>query len=380
MKTMGCEAKQQTRSWRAMSVLVLMFPAVVSMGMGCAGDEPLTEQLATVSSAAASGCGALRSGEQLRKGESVQSCNGMANLVHQTDGNVVLYDSSGALWSSATYGRPTSHLVMQSDGNLVLYDTSGQAVWYTGTHGNTGASLAIQNDCNLVIYSTTGRVLWTSATQCRSAPPSNDLLPYFKNTRSPTLLGSDGSIVGFSQTADGKTWWYRKWSGSTASNKFEKYTYDANYVYLTRDTTWSWKASNGTVYDSYDPIGLSFPLAKRNWPATEAFQFLSTLKPFNVNTCSASTERPQHGWYRTIKYYPNYCWGNGTNGNIGCVDSVAVSSAFLDNTRQPREVHWYAKNLGWVRYEEYDAAGNRTKDIYWTTMSSTSYPVSDVCQ
>ena len=108
--------------------------------------------------------------------------------------------------------------------------------------------------------------------------------------------------------------------------------------------------------------------------------FLSTLKSFNVNTCSASTERPQHGGYRTIKYYPNYCWGNGTNGNIGCVDSITIASAFLDNTRQPREVHWYAKNLGWVRYEEYDAAGNRTKDIYWTTMSSTSYPVSDVCQ
>ena len=60
--------------------------------------------------------------------------------------------------------------------------------------------------------------------------------------------------------------------------------------------------------------------------------------------------------------------------------SIAISSAFLDNTRQPREVHWYAKNLGWVRSEENDAAGNRTKDIYWTTMSSTSYPVSDVCQ
>jgi hypothetical protein len=380
MKTMGCGARPESGGWRVKSVLVLMLPAMAWMGLGCAGDEALPEEaLSTVSSAAASGCGWLRSGEQLRKGESVQSCNSRANLVHQTDGNVVEYDASGALWSTATYGKPTSHLVMQSDGNLVLYDTSGRALWHTATHGNPGAALAIQDDCNLVIYSTTGRVLWTNARQCR-ATPAGDLLPYFKNTRSQSLLGSDGSIVGFNQTQDGKTWWYRKWPGSSASNKFEKYTYDANYVYLIRDTTWSWRASNGAVYDSYDPIGLSFPLAKRNWPEGETFQFLSELKPFNVGTCSASSERPRHGWLRSIKYYPNYCWGNGTNGNIGCVDSIAISSAFLDNTRQPREVHWYAKNLGWVRYEEYDAAGTRTKDIYWTTMSSTSYPVSDVCQ
>jgi hypothetical protein len=368
------------RDWR-------LFPCIAAVALapllGCAGEE-VTEEVpvaveepGTMSGAAASGCGALRSGEVLWKGESVRSCNNQANLVHQTDGNLVEYDSQGPLWSAATYGQPTSHLVMQGDGNLVLYDTSGRAVWNTGTHGNPGATLSVQDDCNLVIYSTGGRVLWSNSRQCRGTT-STDLLPYFKNTRSPTLRGSDGSIVAFSQTADGRTWWYRKWTGS-ASNKFEKYTHDANNVYLIRDTSWSWRSSNGTHYDSYDPVGLSFPLAKRVWAQGETFQFLSELKPFNVNTCSASTERPRHGWHRSIRYYPNYCWGNGTNGNIGCVDSIAISSAFLDNINRPREVHWYARGLGWVRYEEYDANGNRIRDIYWTTMDPTVYPVSDVC-
>jgi hypothetical protein len=72
-------------------------------------------------------------------GQSVSSCFGNVSLVHQTDGNVV------------------------------LYDRLGQALWHTGTWGNDGAYLAVQDDCNLVLYSAGGTRLWASNSSCQES-------------------------------------------------------------------------------------------------------------------------------------------------------------------------------------------------------------------
>ncbi|AKJ31929.1 lectin [Caldimonas brevitalea] len=96
----------------------------------------------------------------------IPSCNGAAFLIHQTDGNVVEYVSTGALWDTGTWGRSTSNLIMQGDGNLVLYDSGGAPIWSSGTWGNPGAWLAVQNDCNLVIYSSTGAPIWATHRYC----------------------------------------------------------------------------------------------------------------------------------------------------------------------------------------------------------------------
>jgi len=53
---------------------------------------------------------------------------------------------------------------MQTDGNLVLYATSGQVLFNTRTWGNPGAVLALQDDGNLVVYDAAGAVLWASGT------------------------------------------------------------------------------------------------------------------------------------------------------------------------------------------------------------------------
>lgn len=87
----------------------------------------------------------------LEPGESVTSPNGAHVLVHQHDGNVVLYAyGSKAIWHTQTHGRDTSHLVFQGDGNLVLYG-EGRALWHTGTYGK-GEALAVQDDANVVVY------------------------------------------------------------------------------------------------------------------------------------------------------------------------------------------------------------------------------------
>jgi subtilisin family serine protease len=112
-------------------------------------------------------CGTLGSGQALVPGQTLRSCDGKLALTHQTDGNVVLYDSKGALWNTGTWGKVTSTFVMQTDGNLVLYPSSTSALWSTATGNSAGAVLALQGDCNLVVYSASGAPLWASYTTCR---------------------------------------------------------------------------------------------------------------------------------------------------------------------------------------------------------------------
>ncbi len=85
-------------------------------------------------------------------------------LRFQSDGNLILINSSGQpLWATGTDRRGET-LSLQADGNLVIYG-GGRALWATNTHGNPGAFLAIQSDGNLVIYRSDGQQpLWASGT------------------------------------------------------------------------------------------------------------------------------------------------------------------------------------------------------------------------
>lgn len=105
-------------------------------------------------------------------------------LVMQSDGNLVLFNSSGSpTWQTSTNWDSTNsallygqnlyegsgiasengayYLAMQTDGNLVLYNSTGAAVWSTGTWNSkdcpSGDSCVIQldmqTDGNLVLYS-----------------------------------------------------------------------------------------------------------------------------------------------------------------------------------------------------------------------------------
>jgi pseudomonalisin len=109
----------------------------------------------------------MASGYCLPKGSVVDSCNGVASLAHQGDGNVVMYkNSSGTpLWSTGTAGDDTAILAMQGDGNLVLYGPSSEVYWYSNTAGSTGAYAAVQDDCNFVIYQGSSPI-WASYQVC----------------------------------------------------------------------------------------------------------------------------------------------------------------------------------------------------------------------
>ena len=104
-------------------------------------------------------CNNLASGEALYANESVWSPNGAYRFIMQSDGNLVEYGPSGALWASNT-GNPGSWAIMQGDGNLVVYTSGGTPVFATGTAWS-GSQLVVQSDSNVVMYSGS-TALWAS--------------------------------------------------------------------------------------------------------------------------------------------------------------------------------------------------------------------------
>jgi hypothetical protein len=123
------------------------------------------------------GTGRLSAGDVLFGNNVIVSPNGLYALVHQTDGNLVLYykNSSGlrtALWATNTTGASGGAMtILQGDGDLVVYDYTVfnpalklNPVWTSNTSGNPGSHLDVQNDGNMVIYAPDGRVVWATNT------------------------------------------------------------------------------------------------------------------------------------------------------------------------------------------------------------------------
>jgi len=106
----------------------------------------------------------LQTALTIAAGSSVASPDGRFHFAMQTDGNLVHYGPSGALWASNTVGSGASVAAFQPDGNLVLYRSDGVPVWSTGTYTYLCANIAIQNDGNVVIVSMEGVPVWATNT------------------------------------------------------------------------------------------------------------------------------------------------------------------------------------------------------------------------
>lgn len=106
----------------------------------------------------------LRSGEHLFPGQQVWSPGGGARLIYQADGNVVVYNSRGAIWHSGTEGASHGMLAMQGDGNLVLYDAGGQSIWSSGTNAVPGAYVSLDDAGAFRVVSDQGVTVWWGVT------------------------------------------------------------------------------------------------------------------------------------------------------------------------------------------------------------------------
>lgn len=402
MQAKASGARRQSRTWR--SCLVVM---MVGALMGCAGDEVPGEELATVAQAAASGCGYLRSGEVLWRGESVKSCNGKAQLSHQTDGNVVEYDPAGALWWTGTNNPATHRLIMQTDGNLVLYDTSNRPLWYTGTSGNPGAYLGVQDDCNLVVYSAGGRVLWTNNKQCRNTSPGVvDVLTYMTSG-----CGAAGPQYSTQKAAR----WYVPMGKDSSGRKqfvyvkghngkdYESYTADESWIRLWKDTSWAYFDDGLQTYCDEQCGALNQPTSCRHqWrgdsvPAGYAYQapkdstdwggakvmprYFDTARgvqtyTFGIyvdaqseNTCGACDSWHEGSTFQkyTVEYLPSVTAPNG-------VQYTNVLKKVIIDGAGKNEVYFFAQGKGWVGYE---VQGSSYKD--WINGSTTGISYPSIC-
>lgn len=131
-------------------------PAIVPAEPAPTNTLPVASPLVTVSSS-----NTLRSNQVVAPGDSLTSANGSIKLVHQMDGNVVLYGADGsALWDTKTHGKHTTGLVMQKEGNLVLYGTEG-ALWASEIMG-PGAYAVVETSGDLAVYAADGKKRWSA--------------------------------------------------------------------------------------------------------------------------------------------------------------------------------------------------------------------------
>ncbi len=100
---------------------------------------------------------------RLYPGQELETANRQYKLILQPDGNLVLYSTTRALWSTETNDDSVSFLAMQPDGNLVLYSNNYQPLWNSHTASYGLSSLIMQPDGNLVLYGPRGAT-WDSGT------------------------------------------------------------------------------------------------------------------------------------------------------------------------------------------------------------------------
>ncbi|MBQ0927826.1 DUF4241 domain-containing protein [Saccharopolyspora endophytica] len=104
----------------------------------------------------------MRTGQTLRR-ESLTSENGRFSLVHQDDGNIVLYENESmrAWWASNTCGADTALCALRETDGLVLFAPSGRRIWSTGAV-RPAATLVVRDDGNVTITDVDGEIAWTS--------------------------------------------------------------------------------------------------------------------------------------------------------------------------------------------------------------------------
>jgi hypothetical protein len=114
-------------------------------------------------------CGdTLRRNQNFDMGQWLQSSNGAYRLVMQSDANLVLYHGSRAIWASGTNGKAVHHLKLHDNGCLALIDARGNWLWRPSPDpcNKGGDRLVVQSDGNLVLYAGS-RAVWASNTAGR---------------------------------------------------------------------------------------------------------------------------------------------------------------------------------------------------------------------
>ena len=178
----------------------------------------------------------LTAGQSLRPGRHLASPRGTYRLVMQRDGDLVEYDVTQPVWSSATTGAGNL-ATMRANGDLVVTGSDGTTLWQSGTAGKVSRpTLDLRRGGNLVITSA-GRPIWSRLASLSAGSPDDALLPGASLT-SPNgayqlVMGADGNLVEY---AGGGA---AVWSAQTTGN--------GNSAWLRTDGDFVVSTSQGAV-------------------------------------------------------------------------------------------------------------------------------------
>lgn len=193
-------------------LLPLGLSGAVGLPAEAASKRPSTPSISPASSTIDGGTNlgsTIGAGSEFSGGQHLTSPNGRYTLTMQSDGNMVLYQGSTALWASNT-GGAGRRAVMQSDGNLVIYSGS-TPVWASGTDAFGPSKLVLQDDANLVIYRK-GVATWSRfggyvghqlASGATLAPGELRKSP---NKRFTLAMQTDGNLVMHDETTHQTIW------------------------------------------------------------------------------------------------------------------------------------------------------------------------------
>jgi uncharacterized protein YxjI len=138
--------------------------------------------------------------------------NGVAQLVFQADGNLVLRSVSGdEVWHSGLSANLGKKLMFQANGDLVIYNASNVAVWSAG-QGNLGITTLDLDGCAFALKTPTAGKWSRGGTTCPSDTVTNSwsssnsgVLTLLRTPQARLVWQGNGSLV--LRTTTGATVW-----------------------------------------------------------------------------------------------------------------------------------------------------------------------------
>jgi hypothetical protein len=144
---------------------------------------------------------ALGQGGRLRH-QSLTSASGSHTLIHQEDGDLVLYCNSGhrRVWSTDTRWAGDGWAELTADGDLVLRNLCGAPVWRSGTAGSPACQLEVGDDGAVSLRAADASPVWQVLTHAPCDRPGIDVgrgavLRRGQMLRRQSLTSDDGGTV-----------------------------------------------------------------------------------------------------------------------------------------------------------------------------------------
>ncbi|GLY86767.1 DUF6461 domain-containing protein [Actinoallomurus iriomotensis] len=143
----------------------------------------------------------LGRGGRLRH-QSLTSISGVYTLVHQDDGNLVLYynPERRAVWATDTWWAGDGWTDLTEDGELVVRNLCGGPVWRSGTAGSDAQWLVVDDEGGIALLDDAGTAVWEVRTGPHAPAPVADVargsvLRRGETLRRQSLTSVDGGTV-----------------------------------------------------------------------------------------------------------------------------------------------------------------------------------------